>query len=528
MPYYAKLARLKEQAAARDPIVLPLELFIHIMKYRLAEDVYAVLRCSWISKRWRSTLVDQCPELWSTFPVTAKDLKDKKGEKRAAWIRRSGGRFKEVILAGLNLTSVNAIPKSYYDLFRPVESLAVTVKAPNVIPRLVEKHQIGDRFPALKHLTIRGGMNPNGRGAGFTVPARQAVDCGLVGEAARQTLESMTVLETYYNGGSSFTAANAPPVPETIHLFPKLKKLQFSYCAMKYHYRYPGRGRTIPEEQREYQKDPLHDLLRGAENLESLEALPYTSNHSDIIDVSGPRPQIFKRVDLPHLKTALIPPPRVWTVDIMAPQLESLLYRMPPQSGISHRKPLIPDLEDAPVPSERLAQLKSVELACNRNDNISRLETWLRRLDSVTKLSIRNAPADEKYPDRDLWDMDGNHLDDNRAGIHISQFMSDHPELCPKLEELHLDCCYTNGKSMVDYVRKRKELERCASIQRLELLNGTALSKKAEAALKAEVPHLRVVSRWDYDAKHHQNDNFEFDMPEDRAAYSWFIDYYSL
>jgi hypothetical protein len=514
----------------KDPLkILPLELVIDIMKYQLEDkDPYCVLRCSWVSKLWRSTLNDQCPELWSTFAFTANEMKDKaKAEKRAAWIRRSAGRFKEVIMAGLNLTSVRAVPKSYYKLFQPVETLVITVQAPNVIPRLVDTHDIGTRFTALRHLTVKGGRNLFGRELVDNVPARQPVDCGLVGSSSRQTLETLTVHAAYYSCGSRFAAPNALPVPDTIHLFPALKQLCFSSCILDYGYRYPGRGVTIPEEQRVYQKDPLHDLLRGACNLESLEALPYTSNYSDI-PTSGPRPRIFKRVEMPRLKTALIPPPRVWTIDIMARQLESLMFRMPPQSNISHRKPLIPELDDAPVPYERLAQLKVVELACNRNDDISRLRTWLERLDSVTKLVIRNAANDPRYPERDLCDEEGNPLDDNRAGIHVAQFLADHPELCPRLEELHLDCCYTNGKSVVDFVRRRKDMDGCANIQRLEMLNGTALSKKAEAALKAEVPNVKVWSQRDFEARLYQNDNFDFDMPEEPRAYGWYEEYYSL
>lgn len=114
-----KLARLREQAADMkanvfrvDPFdILPLEVIINIMPFGLEEGFYFVLKSSFVNKRWRQTLVNNCPELWSIFKLPGKELNQRTlNEKREAWIKRSGGKFDMIDLDDISLTGVSKIP----------------------------------------------------------------------------------------------------------------------------------------------------------------------------------------------------------------------------------------------------------------------------------------------------------------------------------------------------------------------------------------------------------------------------------
>jgi hypothetical protein len=157
-----------------------------------------------------------------------------------------------------------------------------------------------------------------------------------------------------------------------------------------------------------------------------------------------------------------------------------------------------------------------------------RLKRWLVELDSVTSLGLHTCNTDNRwYPETEQYNPnyiigDAQHgtvaapFGDIRASIRLTQLLADNPELCPGLTELMLDNCYTDGKSLVDYVRKRKAMKDCANIQRLEMWSCTQLSKKAFNALVNEVPVVKLGGgHFKCKCGRHQNDDFDFDTPPD-------------
>lgn len=409
------------------------------------------------------------------------------------------------------------LPKLLHKHFKSVTDLFVSGEADEVLRRFVEIHEPYSTFPALKRVVIRGGSGWRQRAHRGEMPEGERLTCGFVGSAAGETLESLKISSVKYQ------RVRYPYQARTyIDRFPALKVLDFENCYMDYSYT----PRQLSGAEMDYQRDPLHDLLRGANQLKSLKISLSTGRPTDTPD-PVPRPRLFKKVEMPHLVSAELPPPAVWSIDIRAPVLDTLIFKKDSYGHREHHEtPWIPELQDAPVPFESLARLQAVQLACTHHDDISRLKAWLSQLDGVTSLTLRNSVYDRWYPESEPLDVndvaDGEREGgatepgDVRASIRLSQLLADSPELCPSMTELTLESCFTNGKSLVDFVRKRKILKDCAEIQRLNMIYCTHLSQKASNALKTEVPIVRLSNgRSKCDCKSHQNDDFEFDVPLD-------------
>lgn len=185
-------------------------------------------------------------------------------------------------LKRLNLRSIGQLPKSMHEQFKSVENLSVDVKTLDVMLRFVDTHKPGTTFPALKRLSLHGSVNAEGSGpynrTRRQIPAGQPVHCDVIGPAARETLEHLEVISMYYQCIGPTPGQTA--APSEIPRFPSLKKFCLESCVLDY--TYPSPLRPVPEAERHYQQDPLHDLLRGADQLTSLVLLPYASTLSDI------------------------------------------------------------------------------------------------------------------------------------------------------------------------------------------------------------------------------------------------------
>jgi hypothetical protein len=248
------------------------------------------------------------------------------------------------------------------------------------------------------------------------IPAGLPVHCGFVGSAARETLESLKVESMFYRHMD-----DASQTSREIHRFPALKNLCLEHCMMHYSYRL----RLLPGAEMDYQQDPLHDLLRGADHLQTLEVSPYfhpLSTVSRIQDsVYVPRPRLFKKVEMPHLLLAELPPPAMWAIDILAPQLEALMFK-PMYGNFEHQgTPWIPKFEDAPVPFERLGKLRVMRFACSQHDDIIRLRAWLLQLDSVTSLALHNYESYYEGTGRGYLETGQHNSNETRKVLHQRQ-----------------------------------------------------------------------------------------------------------
>lgn len=233
-----------------------------------------------------------------------------------------------------------------------------------------------------------------------------------------------------------------------------------------------------------YQADVLHTTLRGSSAIEHLEVT--YDWHARM-----PEQTCFDQpITLTNLSSAILPPPSIWRIDITAPNLESIAFKLPLGFNIyahdllifEERLPMIPAIADTPVTDASLSTLKSAEFACYTLDDISRLELWVFRLSSITKLVIRNA-ASTPYPQSAVMPAD---LDD-RTSFQAVRMLRDNPEWCPALVELELEKCLASGKTLVEYVRLRTRTAGCAALEGLTLKKCSKLSEKAKLVLAQEI-----------------------------------------
>lgn len=238
-----------------------------------------------------------------------------------------------------------------------------------------------------------------------------------------------------------------------------------------------------------WQSDPLHRALRKAERLQYLKVVPEAKT-----SWQAAKPWMGSRITLEHLKTAILGPPADWSIDIYAPNLETLIIVLPEDDPWAKRHfvnnddplvvPLIPDLEHSPVTIDTIWRLRKVKFEASFNDLIPRLEEWLSRLTHVR--TIEFCGLDRPYPNRSAT---AEHPD-NRAQIRILQSLVDHPEWCPVLEDLRLSFCYTPGDQLLQLVAEREGATGAAArpLRRLQLPHCSKLSDITRAQLNLKVP----------------------------------------
>lgn len=443
-PHLAKHARLKQQRDDEkanvfrgDPLaILPLEVVISIMRLALTVDRHAVLRCSWVSRAWRQALNEKYPELWRTMLFTAPELKNQHdyADKRDAWIKRSGGRFHTIIMDMIKVTPAGNIAKAYFPLFAPVKRLKIPVGDDKVVRRILGKFEAS--CENLEHIIISGcqGDSPS------PYLPFQYLHCGFAKTSATDKIQSIRLRNIDFRQPARYHRAIAPSS------YPALKYLVSDECAYD---ELPRQELSI--EDREslpviVRSDPLHRALRTAVNLRYLKVVydaPWrwegNSRSRDLPLVPG------KKVRLPHLKTAIIPPPTCKMLDIVAPNLIALSYEADHELRTTGQ-PMIPTLAESHVEFATLSKLKYVGFECCEDDPLSRLEEWLPYLQSVTRLAIRGGK-------KSFGKNFAPPQDDRSVQIRLIEALAAHPEWLPKLSYLQLANCYVPEVVLRDYLK---------------------------------------------------------------------------
>ncbi|KAJ9111802.1 hypothetical protein QFC22_006461 [Naganishia vaughanmartiniae] len=205
-----------------------------------------------------------------------------------------------------------------------------------------------------------------------------------------------------------------------------------------------------------YKADPLHAVLRYAENIEYLGIKPDWTHHIYFIHRQD-RP--MTKTTLLRLKEAVIPPPNFWGIGIIAPNLESLSFailddksRSEAESDARDLTSLIPTIAESPSTIESLVHLNEISFECNLEDSITALEEWLPHLVHVRKFSIRGAPGITLHCD----DAD---RPVKPAHKEILQSLVDHPGWLSKLEQINLTHCAHPDETVVAFVTQRKRRE---------------------------------------------------------------------
>jgi hypothetical protein len=299
-----------------------------------------------------------------------------------------------------------------------------------------------------------------------------------------------------------------------VYQYPALKHLIVANCEFKFPYAVSAAESTGSFVVR-YQADLLHTTLRGCPSLEYLEVT------IDWLDEMPARTRYDLPIVMHSLKTAILPPPAMWPLDIVTPNLEFLAFRLPSDrnpwrhEGFVSRERLsmIPDIGDTTFSETLIQTLKSADFACCSQDNSSRLETWLTQLHSIVRLGVCN-DSESPYPKPPVAYED---LADH-AAYHVFGILKDHPEYCPALVELHFEGCLSSGKTIIEYIRLRRQTTGCAVIQRLVLKRCKVLSAKAKRTLAREVADCSIIQECTapkYIVKRYIDDDFESENLEE-------------
>jgi hypothetical protein len=430
---------------------LPHEVLLSVMQYGLESDKDFVLGCTWVSRRWRDTLLNS-PTLWGTLTFDVGELKNKKSEeKRKAFIERSGKRIHTVDFRNLMLSSIGKIHKNDRQPCETAKHLNISVASPLVLDRLSTKFY--NAFSKLEHLRINGGYEPHFLLANSHYrrgPPPRALHCDFI-EAHESVFLQHLELDHV-----DFRLQEAPMSPATwdkrstagnADQYTALRTLISNKCAFMNGYHTPVRQAD------RWQSDPLHRALRTTTALETLIVIP-----EEKISLTAAQPGIGKKCTLTALRSLTLPPPSVWALDIVAPNVEILKFRLPSELPHvhdlflkQHARPLVPALHHSPVPQDILWKLTHVEFPCFDLDKIERLELWIPHLANVKTLAIRGFRGSRgPYPK-------ASHAEgpDDCVQIKILESLIHRPEWLNKLEELHLDVCYTPDQALIDFVTMR-------------------------------------------------------------------------
>lgn len=500
----ANLARLRDlkndnkaNITRRDPFdIFPLEIIIRILQLYQNDNPDAALICSWVSRKWRTTINNSCPELFKTWTFTHQLLK-KTGsvwdERQSAWTKRAQGKVDTLALLDQTKGAVNKLEKHIGLYICNVKALEVGVRNSAVLKRLAESLLIyGTKIETLR-ITHGGRL---GSSKDVWSPGPRTITCSMNVNINKLHTVELNMVDFQDPVPYARTSREARRVPRQIRepivgSYPALKRLSAVDCAFDNVYAVSSSGSERADLVK-YQADVLHSTLRGTPNLEYLLIRPYG------LEIVRTENGYDDKITLPCLKTAIIPPPAIWCLDILAPNLQNLAFRFPGLfTGTEYREitggvaPMIPLPDESLVRGDALAKLESLELACYSKDDISRLEAWVSRAESLTRLVIV-AKSTSPYP---TVVPNGSGYD-NRASTRLMELLNNNPTWCPKMQTLELHDCFTPGKILVEYVRKRKSHD-CANINTLTLKSCSALSAKAKRVLEKQVGNFECRDEYD-------------------------------
>ncbi|KAJ9093210.1 hypothetical protein QFC21_006527 [Naganishia friedmannii] len=487
VPYDVHRARLaelvkceNENTSRCDPFeLLPLEQIVLIMEFGQTMDDHFVLKSGWMNRRWRHTLAEQCPELWRTVTISSLNANKRASFMKArTWRIRSGDRVCSLCFENFGETAMNNLPRLYYRKYlEDIKHLTVSVTDESTLRRFTEEFGLHlGKLESLK-LEVAPGTVVSALGEIRTPESSlwgtHSEDlCFLaIPRSHRGMRESLKTLEI-----QNVSFERLPPVFGA-ELYPTGFAMRTRYLdtSVAFTYWYPVLKRLI-----------VRQSLRTAPLLEHLEVVPTWNG-----DGRPASPGFGKRITMSHLENAILPPPSLWSIDITAPNLTSLIFKSPflfcGQSYIRHdqgrRTPLIPRIEESPIPLEALPNLQNVEFVCFDNDLESRLQDWLLYLTNVKTMTIR-------YLEGDSWPSPPATIGrpDTRVSIKVVQIFTDHPEWCPNLQKLELERCFATGDSLVQLVRARKRSSLCVALNQLIIKANLDLGTEARTILRQELP----------------------------------------
>lgn len=529
-----KFKRLEEQSKdaldnvyREDPFdIFPLEVLLNIFRFGLESDQELALRASWVNRRWRSTIILNCPELWKTWITSHTSLLGKHSdEKYAAWRARSGGHFDTLQFKDISLTSASRVGKKTLRAAKNVTRLDIQARDRFALARLASYIQYNvpaKTFDCVESLRIAAGPGERYRGRyGRRDQVPATMSYGLQLEGGRLCdieLENINFVPEHNRRSYAHQYLTCyripPPVART---YPALTRLVIHGC--EFDDQYAQLTTDGPDSApKKFQADTLHTALRGVPNLEHLDVLiPWTRRREAQNGLELP-------VSLTLLRSCRLPPPVCWSIDIVAPHLESLVFALEdgayayPVLDRHTGRAFIPSPQDYPLTDNVSGTLQSVELICGFLDKVSSFTEWIPRFQTTAKLGIHDLEA-WPYPDAPVH-LSTRTLPATRLSNVVLGLLHDNPLWFPKMQSLDIHSCFTPGRTLVSWIRKRRSLTGCAAIQRLVLTSCSTLSEYARILLEQEVADFQVHMEFqphNDDQKRiqglHMDDDFEVDAP---------------
>lgn len=501
--YIAKLELLRQQSDdvknnvyKEDPLeILPLEVVINIFRFGLDEDPLLALKGSWVNQRWRNTINHNCPEMWRTWTVNDGELRSQQwDERRKTWLFRAGGVFDTISLNSLDNSAIYRLPSDLQQYAPNVKRLEVEAQNMDILDTFAAWNKEEMNVESLR-LAIESPKDPwGGSKYRFRAYPSEVINCNVHVNA--DNLRSLQLLNIgFASQRIGWDDINEIPEPFIVS-YPALKHLSVENCLFSH--RFAETTVNDPREEGEmYLADVLHNTLRGAPVLEHLEVtVSWYNRRSEAFSFGRP-------ISMDKLKVAILPPVSVHPIDILAPNLKSIAFKLLKMNDsytsgapTANRRALIPPLAYTPVTVDSIVALETVEFVTSAADGISRLEAWISRLPNVTKLVIRDI---ERCPYPPPYRKSFNVAD--RTSNRALQLLNDNPDWCPALTTLHFESCFAPGRELLRFVKKRSQSSTTASINKLTLEGCTKLSKKAKTALTREVTQFEIQAEYDTSSK---------------------------
>jgi hypothetical protein len=243
-----------------------------------------------------------------------------------------------------------------------------------------------------------------------------------------------------------------------------------------------------------YKTCPLHVMLRTAPNLKYLKIV------CDSKMVEGPRigkqtqPPPNTRVELPNVTRLIVPPVSVWTVDIRAPNVESLDFMLADDvlRNTNHYRPqpLIPTVEESPVDINNLTKITHLGFETVFSDTVDRLEAWLLRAHNLTSLSIHGNKGEPLGPGpgpAHLWPVNDPRHREQPVSVSLLHTLILFSERLPKLDTLQITQCDLADEHIVNFIKMRKESPGTSAVVKLSLIGRDYLSPETHAWLHEAV-----------------------------------------
>lgn len=273
-----KFKRLQEQSKdvldhvyREDPLdILPLEVMLNIFQFALTADNGIVMKASWVNRRWRNTIIHNCPELWNTWKFTHTSLVAKHtNPRKAVWQERPGGRCSTLQFRDITATSAAKVTRRTLKEAKDAITIDLQARYSDALCRLTQRVP-SNTFHNVQRVLLAAdfGWSWQGEGSVQRELASRSILYGLpfatddICELQLVGIDFVSSDRRERDGTIMSSRLISAPV---VNRWSALSRLVIRQCAFDHEHA----NNDAPV--KPFQTDLLHTVLRGAPNLEYLE-----------------------------------------------------------------------------------------------------------------------------------------------------------------------------------------------------------------------------------------------------------------